>query len=347
VTGASGSRGEIVSVHGVELIPVADALLREPDLRFVATLPVLGITTRFETNSPTVLGIVEDAFGAWGTLGALADVDERACRIRVVVTAGDEGQPLGSAHAMVRHISPDDGRLIAHSPGSVAISDPARRDAVAYVSSALVADAAHFRAELLEATTLALLSELDRHPVHAAAVAKDGRAALFAATSGTGKSTLAYLCHAAGCALMSEDRVYLQLEPSPRVWGWPSAVRLVPDVAARLGAGDTDVRVQRRGRNKVEIDASSGMNRERLTTSDFVACVLTRDGGPAALEPLSPDALASALSEQLAPGFDRFPERWPAALRALVGRGGWRLNLSSDPREAVPLVHDVLRRATA
>ena len=65
----SGPRGESETAHGVDFIPVADPLARDPDLRFVATLPVLGIATRFATNSRTVLGIVERAFVAWGALG--------------------------------------------------------------------------------------------------------------------------------------------------------------------------------------------------------------------------------------------------------------------------------------
>jgi hypothetical protein len=342
--------GEIASAHGVEFIPVADALAREPELRFVATLPILGIATRFESNSRTVLGIVEEAFGAWRALGDSSGdaTGEPPARVRVVVTAGDERTAPGDAHARVRHLSPDDGRLIVHSPGSVAVSDPARLDAVAHVSTALVADAAHFRTELLEAVTLALLSELDRHPVHGAAIAKDGRAALFAAVSGTGKSTLAYLCRTAGYALMAEDRVYVQLDPSARVWGWPGGVRLAPEVAARLGASRDDATVvERAGKAKVDIGVSSEMSGDRLVANEFVTCVLTRDGGPAALEALSPHALARTLSAQLAAGFDRFPARWPAVVHALSAHGGWRLNLSSDPMEALPLVSEVFRDVPA
>ena len=226
------------------------------------------------------------------------------------------------------------------------MSDPSRRESVAYVSTALVADADHFRTELLEATTLSLLSELDRHPLHAAAVAQDGRAALFAAASGTGKSTLAYLCRAAGYALMAEDRVYVQLDPALRVWGWPSRVRLLPEVAARLDAARSVVS-DRGGKSKVEVDAATDVTEEELVASELVTCVLTRDGGPATLEPLAPDALERALSEQLAAGFDRFPTRWPAVRHALAARGGWRLNLSNDPTAALPLVHDVMRGVPA
>jgi hypothetical protein len=75
---------------------------------------------------------------------------------------------------------------------------------------------------------------------------------------------------------------------------------------------------------------------------DVTVCLLERDGGPASLAPIDAAALARALDAQLAPGFDRFPARWPAVRDALAARAGWRLNLSSDPREGVALVRGVL-----
>ncbi|HEU4722974.1 MAG TPA: hypothetical protein VFS59_16555, partial [Gemmatimonadaceae bacterium] len=88
-----------------------------------------------------------------------------------------------------------------------------------------------------------------------------------------------------------------------------------------------------------------GMRAARLVAHDATVCMLSRDGGPIALEPLSPVAVARALAEQLAPGFDRFRARWPAVVHTLAGRGGWRLNLSRDPHDAVPVVRDLLARA--
>jgi hypothetical protein len=327
----------------VELIPVADPLLREPSLSFTVTLPVLGIATRFETNSRTVLGLVVESFGAWRAFQSVeaprAGADN--VTVRIIVSDGDEGT-FDGAHAPVRHLSPDDGRFIVQSPGSVAVSDPARRGAVAYVSRALVADAAHFRAELLEAVTLALLCELDRHPVHAAAVARDGRAVLLAAPSGTGKSSLAYACHAAGFDLLGEDRVWVQLEPATRIWGAGGGVRLLVESAARLAlalpASPTD---ERQGRAKVRIESAPGLPAPPGLARDFTVCVLSREGGSASIEPLAPDALARALGAQLAAGFDRFPRRWPAVAAALSARGGWKLSLSDDPRDAVPFVREL------
>ncbi len=293
-------------------------------------LPVLGIATRFETNDATVVRCVDEAFGIWRTLGA-ESAEENVLReaplcVRVDVVEGDEGPLPPDGHAAVRYSCPDASRVVVETAASVAVSDPLRREAIARVTTGLVADRLHFRTEVLEAMTLALLSHFDRHPVHAAAVALNGRAVLLAAPSGTGKSTLAYHCHLDGLALLGEDHVRVQLEPRVRVWGWPARVRLLADATTPDAA-------------KEAIYLRSGM---QLVADELSVCCLTRDGGPASLEPLDFAALASALDEQMTPGFDRFPARWPAVRDALAKRGGWRLNLSSDPRDGVGLVRRVL-----
>jgi hypothetical protein len=300
--------------------------------RHTVELPVLGHATRFETNSPGVLLAVEESFGIWRALGHAADAPGQASvlRVQVDVVAGDEGDARHGRHTPVRVSCPDEARVIVHTPASVAASDPARREAVARVTTALVADRAHFRIEVLETITLALLSHFDRHPVHAAAVARRGRAVLLAGPSGVGKSTLAHACCRGGLALMAEDQVRVQLEPRTRIWGWPARIRLLDPSAAGTG-------------RKRVVDVRGGMTPERLVADDVRMCLLTRDGGEARLDPIGADALACALDAQLAPGFDRFPGRWPAVRAALVARGGWRLNLSADVSAGVALVREALR----
>ena len=294
------------------------------------TLPILGISTRFDTNSSELLEIVEEAFGFWRALASSEPHEWRGTGdpllVRVFVVGGTEDERSAAGHAAIRSRCPDDTRVVFESRGSVAVSDPLNGNAIVHATEPLIADRMHFRTEMLEAVTLALLSHFDRHPLHAAAVARGGRAALLAAPSGTGKSTLAYLCHTVGLDLLGDDHVRVQLAPRVRIWAWPSRVRLV--------ASD--------GVSKSVMDVSAGISAARLVANHFSVCVLSRDGGPASLDPLAPAALARALEKQLAPGFDRFPTRWPAVARVLVSRPGWRLNLSSDPREAVALVHEVL-----
>ncbi len=306
---------------------------------YVTVLPVLGIGTRFETDDPVVARIVEEAFGMWRTLdpGDTCVAPEAASPllVHIDVVDGDEG-PLGpDGHAPARYSCPDETCVVVETAASVAVSEPLRREAVARVTRGLVADRPHFRVEILEAVTLALLSQFDRHPVHAAALAWRGRAVLLAAPSGIGKSTLAYHCHLAGLDLLGEDHVRVQLEPRLRVWGWPARVRLRDAASGRSASPNAP---------KAAIDVEAGISAARLVADEISVCSLSRDGGPASLEPLDAAELAHALDAQLAPGFDRFPKRWPAVREALASRGGWRLNLSDAPREGVALVERVLDR---
>jgi hypothetical protein len=49
----------------VDFVPMTDPLLRHPHLTHSATLVVLGIEIRVETNSEYVRDLVEESFGAW------------------------------------------------------------------------------------------------------------------------------------------------------------------------------------------------------------------------------------------------------------------------------------------
>ena len=311
------------------------------EAEYALELPVLGIATRFETNDDAVARAVDEAFGMWRTLavesGAVDVTAELPLTVRVEVVDGSETSFDPDGHASVRYSCPDETRVVVATTASVAVSDPLRREAVARVTRGLVEDRMHFRAEILEAVTLALLSHFDRHPVHAAAVALNGRAVLLAAPSGTGKSTLAYHCHLAGLDLLGEDHVRVQLEPRLRLWGWPARVRLLVDDTAFGSSASSDA-------PKAAIDVRAGISAGRLVADEISVCCLSRDGGPATLETLGAAELARALDAQLAPGFDRFPKRWPTVREALAARGGWRLNLSANPRAGVALVQRVLDR---
>ena len=65
-------------------------------------------------------------------------------------------------------------------------------------------------------------------------------------------------------------------------------------------------------------------------------------GGHAWLEAIPASDVEHALARQLSPGFDRFPERDEAVAGALGEGGGWRLTLSADPKDALPMLRRML-----
>jgi hypothetical protein len=323
----------------VDFVPVTDPLFRDPPLDHHLELPILGLTTRFETNSRYVLDVIEECFGMWRELpGAEGRGPTEALRVGIIVHHGSEGS---AGHAPVRHRCPDPVRMLAHSPGSLAVVDPTRREAVAYVSTELVADREHFRREFLEAIVFSLVTPFDRHPIHAAAIGHDACAVLLAGPSGAGKSTLAYLAHRAGLGVLSEDIVWVQLQPRFRLWGSPRRVHLLPTALGLFPDLDrAGIRVEIGGRAKIAVDLVQQPGTRQFTAERAVVCLLQPGGGPPQLERIAASALRTGLRRELATGFDRQGWRLDATIEALTQHGGWRLELSPDPREAL----DCLRR---
>ena len=199
------------TLHAVRLAPAR--------LFASVTLRVLGLSLRVESNSPRVIDAARDAFGG---PDAGAAEDGAGARIRINVRprrAGDAGP--------VSHGVPRSRLLLLSSSGCHGYADSMLGEAVAEVGEGLVDDREHLRCGVLEALALFMLARRDRDPLHAAAVMRGGTALLLAGPSGVGKSTLVYAAARAGLQVLSEDAVYLQLDPF-RVWGMPRFVHLTP-----------------------------------------------------------------------------------------------------------------------
>lgn len=86
--------------------------------------------------------------------------------------------------------------------------------------------------------TLTLMELLKRHslfPVHAAAACRGGAAVLFAAESGSGKSTAALTLLLAGWQLLGDDLLFLREEgPSLYALGFPDEIDASPETIARF-----------------------------------------------------------------------------------------------------------------
>jgi len=335
--------------------PSPDVLYHGVPLRHVMELPVLGIPVRFESNSAAALAVVEAAFGIWRGLRTNPDlIAPLGVRVRLIVHEGDErdGSRVAS-HAPVTCRMPDADRVIVHTPGSVGIADTRRQEATAYITPALLADRAHVQYSMIEGLTLSLVTACDRYPVHAAAIARGGVALLLAGPPGTGKSTLAYQAHCHGLRVLSDDAVYMQLDPEFRVWGLPGRVRLLttavsdfPELAGRsptlLANGDEKLVVQCAG----EWPAATAL--APVATRAGV-CLLERTEGAAAVSkaPASAAEVQAFLKDGLGLSRARFGASLDDALRRVAGAGGWRVSLSANPADAMPLFDDMLAELEA
>lgn len=185
------------------------------------------------------------------------------------------------------------------------------------------------RSEILEPLVLYLLGRNDRAPVHASCFVAGDLAVLLSGPSGSGKSCLALAADAAGFAVLSEDIVYVQLRPQPKVWGWAGPAHLLPANAPRDRTFATRVR---NGKSKLAVPLGAAGSAV-ASPSQAVFCLLAR-GEAVAIERLQPDDALRGL-ERLEPGFDVMAEEVRAAHAALTRKGAWRLTLSADPDEAI------------
>ncbi len=297
---------------------------------------ILGIPVRIASDDDAVLALARQAFAAWP---AAADAD---LSIELRVVSGSETGPRPPVSYDLE--SPTHVRM--RTDTSVIEADAKAGRAVGRVTNALVADAQHFRYTMLESAALFLVTQRDRVPFHAAALAEGGRALLIAGPSGTGKSTLAWaaLRALASLRLLTEDCVYLQTQPEPRVWGWPGFLHLPAD-AARYFDELRDARpsLLANGKQKIALPTADGRDGPPWVERVQI-CILRRSGGPPGFQPLSTREAEALLLDRIEPGFDLFAHALPDALAPHLARGAFRFDPGPDPNRAVPLLRELLLR---
>jgi hypothetical protein len=304
-------------------------------------VPILGIPTRFESNTAAILAVAREALGPWQAAPLDGAARDGPVVIRVDLTERDQegvSAPPGPLHY---HL--DGRRVVVRGAGVHGFADGNACRAEATVSEAVLAAVEHFRYGVLESLTLFILSDLDRQPLHAAAIAQDGAVALLVGSAGVGKSTLTYAALRAGFRVFAEDIVWLQLRPMLRVWGLASRIHLPADAERHFPelAGRPSTLVAT-GEPKVVVPLSDEDRPATPVTSRVGVCLVDRaPNGSARLELASSGVLRQRLAPSEA-GFLRFAGTIGPALDMLAAPGGWRLTLSSRPEDAIPLLREVL-----
>jgi hypothetical protein len=306
-------------------------------------IPVLGIPVRFESDSVPLLEEAEAYFGVWRSLERAPEMlSPASATVRLVHRDGDEGS---ETRPPIKYVLPWRERLIVSTPGSLCVADAHRAEAVAFITPALLESRDHFRYGVLEALTLFVLTDLDRQPLHAAALMRDGTALLMAGPTGVGKSTLTYAGVRAGLEMLAEDAVYLQSRPKPRVWGMPGSIHLLPDAGYHFPElAERGPSLRANGKEKIAVDLRETGSLPALPVVERAGiCLLARGAGGPRLESLAPAQAEAALVGSPEGGFERFAATIGAAVRRLVGQGGgWRLTLASSPQTAVPFLERML-----
>lgn len=286
----------------------------------------LGVQTTFIADDPRLLAAARAACP-----DSPAELHQAGNRIAIRL----ETASIPSSNLSCR-IEVEGSRIAVRGPDFEARGDAKARTGVCRVPLRLALDQDALASELLDPILLFLLARSGRTPIHAAGIMIDGRAVLLAGASGSGKSSLAHAAARRGIRVLSDDTIYIQLDPDFRVWGMPRPIHLMLDDAP---PGQHPIRL-RSGRTKASVSLPA--QSAELYADDAALVVLERGSG-VALGRLETDAAKHAMS-RLEAGFDLLPEESREAAGALAGRGAWRLTLGSRPDDAIDLLLADLQR---
>jgi hypothetical protein len=306
------------------------------ELYHVTHLPVLGLMTTFATNSDKVIDAVLALYGSWATLDKTL-VSPSSAVVKLLVRDHNLAPPVGP----LRYGVPDPAHMTVESSEAAGVADTIKLESVAVVNQGMVARAAEFGEGVVEPLTVFLLAALDRVPLHAAAIMRDGVAILLAGPSGMGKSTLAYAACRNGYTLLADEPVYVQTHPVLRVWGRRPRLHLRGDARTWFPElGDLNPRPLLSGKNKIVID----LHDHGRAAEHMGICLLSRatDGAPS-LERLTAQDVIAELATSLDEGYHLFADALPDRLARIAERGAWRLRVGNSPGGAVSLLDDVVR----
>jgi hypothetical protein len=285
------------------------------------TLAPLDVPLRVEVAQTSAIGAAAAACRGWkGNPDRLSE----ALHLRIELSPALESTGLAMMQV-------DGSCVTVRGPGVRAFAELDRGFARCAVSAAYMEAPGTLRQEVLEPLVLMLLTRRDRTPFHASGFIVDGLAILLAGRTGAGKSCLARAADAAGFQVLSDDTVFVQLEPHLKVWGWPAAAHLF----AQDAPDATGPTRSRNGKVKQVVPLRSA-SRTAISSERTALCLLSHSSEPA----LSPISTATVM-ERLWPldeGFDLLAGPITRAAGRLSANGAWDLRLSADPAEAIRLL---------
>ncbi len=301
-----------------------DPFLRRPAMPHRATFNVLGLPVAFESNRALPIRLAAEAYAG---LPACANrLRTPAPLIRCLMTQDTVALPTQPEEPLTFGDSATEAAIITR--GDAALCNPASGRALVTISTSFAGQHARIRHELIEFAAYRLAgAALDAMGMHAACIARDGRALLLMGDSGAGKSTLTTAAFLSGWDVLAEDASFLMPPAAGKIQvrGVPAFIHLMADTLALFPGHALDRHIRRTvlrhsGRNKIEIDLRR-LRKHPLPVAAALAGVIVlqaprgeRPRQPAVRHP--PAARAAALLKRLQP-YCAGHTRWPNALLML------------------------------
>jgi hypothetical protein len=281
-----------------------DPLLISAGLPLTAEFHPLGFPLRLSTNSGEVMEAAACAWRAFPAAFAVTPIE-----LHVVVEPGVEPgvePPAPPLFRAQRHL------IVICGGANFAVCDHTRNFAFCRLTTAAAADHDFTRYYFLDAMALFTLTQLHVTPVHAACIARDGRALMLCGESGAGKSTLAYACARRGWTYVSDNESWLLRSDGRTILGHPSRIRLRHTAATLFPELGGRPAVSFNGKQSIILD-SAGLETAFQCRPERII-FLERDGTPATLAPVA------GACERLLAGIIEYTPEVRAAHRASLER---------------------------
>ena len=260
-------------------------------LRHEASYSLPRDVIRVVTNDPRILLLADRLWDRASRVAVAARQVPAPLALAIEVSAGDEALGI-PAHLDERwSVATDDAELSIGDHLHARI-ECAQGRFVGRVSAALISDHPDLVTRLLlEAPAATLLARRSYAVIHAGAVAGPAGAVVIRGAPGAGKSTVVAAAHQAGLRVLGDESMLVSRSDPDDLLSAVRDLTLLPGAARMLGleAATTATRAGGEDKRRLDLFSSSTPLARRARR---VATVLLgpRNGGPARLEPLTPES---------------------------------------------------------
>lgn len=252
------------------------------------------------TNSADVVALADLLWEKYEPLRA----GGRAATLHVIVDERDARVPPGNSLPKGRnHLV-----SIVQGPDNFAMCDTAASFTFACLTRDVAADRPYLRYHFLDPVVYLMIDALYLFPIHAACVAREGRAVVLCGDSGAGKTSLAYACARRGWTFLSDDATHvIRGRPDHAVVGRPFRIRF-RESARQIFPELNQFSPERRPNGKSDIEVETADLRIPITAesnaSHLVFLEREPEPGRTRLEPLPRDEAARRLQALVIHGDD-------------------------------------------